>query len=318
MKLVPRFALSLLVALGLALGIAAPVMAQSSGAVFTPLTPRNLLDNPRSDIYQRGTAPVLVSSSILPTYHDDRWAEFTASASQNISMTNLTTGLPTGQGFANAEQFGRSSGSNTTTICRAQEIQTSDVIALQGQAVTFSAWLQAGAGLNVAASNSISALISAGTGTDQGLVTLSSVAVTPNSWTGAANPLNQTQVITTTWTRYAFGPVTVPATATELAVQICYTPAGSFQTGETINVVGEQLEQSPAMTAFEQRPIQWELDRVQRYFQCPVQENGPHGTATALMFGDGPNTSTTAANIWVPFIEQMRVAPSAAVSTLGS
>lgn len=298
MKLVTRFLSSLLLA-GLLIG---PASAQLVG---TGLLPKNILDNPRFDIYQRGVAAATISSSATGKYHADRWAVFTGGSSQALTATNITSSLPTG--FLNAEQIKRTSGSNTQTINLAQLVAQSDMAALQGTAVSLSCWMQAGSGLAVgdATANTVSVGITTGTTADEGLATFIS------GWTGAATPLATTQAITTSWARYGFGPVTIASGANELAVSIGYTPTGSQQTNEFVNVTGCQLEQAPQVTAFENRPFQMELARVQRFFYQITEGSTitPRGVGhiTTAGAGDGNGKLQVAFQFPVP----MRIAPTA-------
>lgn len=294
MKLVTRLLSSLLLA-GLLIG---PASAQLIGVGTLP---KNLLDNPRFDIYQRTVTAATISSSATAKYHADRWAVFTGGSSQVLTATNITASLPTG--FLNAEQIKRTSGSNTQTINIVQEISQADMAALQGQAVSLSCWLQAGSGLAVGAAtaNTVSVGITTGTTADEGIATFIS------GWTGAATPLATTQLITTNWARYGFGPVTVASGANEIAVSIGYTPTGSQQTNEFVNITGCQLEQAPQVTAFENRPIQWETARVQRYAYAIAEKN----TLGAIQAGVGTALgTTTTCSVNITFPTTMRIAPT--------
>lgn len=303
---------SAIAAIALAL---APMAAEAQYQPFGPSFPKNLIDNPKFDIYQRLVTAVAISSSTTATYHADRWAGYTSSSSQVLTLTNITSALPPSNpngatpAFANAEQVGRTSGSNTTQVCLQQEIPTSDVTPYQGQAVSLSFWALAGAGLATgdATANTITATLGTGTGSDEGLSVLNGTAGTLNSFAGAANPLNTAQLISTTWTRYTFPAITIPATATEAAVQFCYTPTGTKATNEFFQVTGVQLEVAPQASAFEVRPTGYELGRVERY-AYDIQE----GTLTAgtVMIGSGEAPLTTTCLVPVIFPVTMRKAPT--------
>lgn len=294
MKLVSRFLLSLLLVVLL-------VGTASAQLVGTSTAPKNILQNPRFDIYQRGVTAVTISSSATAKYHADRWACFTGGSSQAQTCTNVTASPPAG--FLNMEQIKRTSGSNTQTINIVQEVAQADMAALQGQGVSLSCWLQAGAGLAVGAAtaNTVSVGITTGTTADEGIATFIS------GWTGAATPLATTQAITTTLTRYGFGPVTIAAGANELGVSIGYTPTGTQQTNEFVNITGCQLEQAPQVTAFENRPIEAETSFVQRYAYAIAERNSAGAVQTPLGSAQGTTTTCT---MFIPFPVQMRAAPT--------
>lgn len=221
---------------------------------FPSLTFKNLLHNPRMDIYPAGTSTVYTSSTLsgtltglntTPTYLAARWAVWSNAAGASVTVANTTSNLPTG--FSNAVTATRAAANtNTTQVCIGQEIKSSDVIALRGQNVALSAWVQAGGNFS-GASSQASFVIFTGTGTDQGLATMLS------GWTGAATPVSTAVTISTTWTRYAVTG-TIPSTATEATAAICWTPVGTAGAADAISVTGVQLEVGTTATALENRP----------------------------------------------------------------
>ena len=265
---------------------------------------KNLLDNGRMDIYQRGTTAVTAVTT--PVYHADRWAGTSSSASASVSLTNITANLPTG--FVNAEKFQRASANTITVpVCLIQEIPTSDITALQGQPVVLSAWVLAGGNLSSAGST-VNFELSTGTGTDQGLTLLTN----GNNWTGQAT-VTFSQAITTTWQRYSW-TTTLPATATEAAVQFCFTPVGTAGTDDSVTVTGVQLEQGTFSTNFEDRPLGIETAKVQRYF---YQLN--EGTASAVFaWCQVPSTNNETCMIPLPVpLRTTSVASTAITITTG-
>jgi len=291
-------------------------LVQSINAGVTPqsMAPfanfRNYLDNGEFNVTQRGTTAV-TGINATATYLWDRWAGYANNASQNITLTNVTSGLPTAP--INAAQVGRTSGSNTTQACLVQEIPTADVPALAGQPVTLSFYALAGAGLATAASNTLQVYLNAGTGTDQGLSTLiGSAPTTINSFTGASNPISTSQVISTSWARYTFTGQ-MPVGAMEAAVQICYTPSGATQSNEYFQVDEVQLEQGSTASAFENRPYAVELAKAQRYFWRITE---PAASVNVTL--QGAAASATQCNAVVKFPVTMRSAPTLTASTVTS
>ena len=277
------------------------------------VTQRNVLDNPAFNFYQRGTTAVTgIGSLTTVTYHADRWAGYALSASASETLTNITSSLPS-TSFTNAEEVQRASSNTITTpVCLAQEIQSQDLQPLAGQQVTLSAWMIAGGNFS-AANNIVTMGVATGQSPDQGLATF----VSPG-WGGAASS-TAAQAITSSWQRYA-QVLTVPASliapsGLEAAVTFCFTPTGTAGTNDWFQITGVQLEQGNSVSLFDQRQVAVELPRLQRYYSCPIQETS--GTALAF-FGVGIQQSTTAADIFVPLPQTMRVAPSFSSSAVGS
>lgn len=266
---------------------------------------RNLLDNGRFDLYQRGTTAV-TSVNTTATYHADRWAGYANTGGASVTLTNITATLPTG--FANAEQVQRANANaSVQPIFLVQEIPTSDVIAAQGQTVCLQAQLKAGANYS-AAGSVITAQVITGTGTDQGLSSLLSA-----SWTGQATTLNDSsQVLTTSFQRFAPSAwcFTMPSTATEAAVQFGFTPVGTAGANDWFQITGAQFEINSAQTPFENRQIGVETVKAQRYFWQLTEANTP---LPATCYVTGGNTQ--ACFIQNPVV--MRAAPTAGITAGG-
>lgn len=288
----------------------AGVTPQSSGA-FSNF--RNLLDNGAMQVAQRGTATVTggTTSGLTTTnYSADRW----------VVDTNVTSGTGTSQvitatpsppnGFTQALKVYRNSGALLQPVCLIQEIPTSDATALQGQSVVLSASIQALS--TAAAANTITEYVIYGTGSDEGLASsfTASPALTP-AWTGIASLTAATLTSTTTgWVRYVSAPVIVPAAATEVGIEICYTPnASNAGTTDGFAITGAQLEQSsgPA-SSYEFRPLGIETVKAQRYYwQFAETVSG-----TTVVPGICSAQSSTVATCNIPLKVTMRKAPTIA------
>lgn len=295
MRLTRHFTAAL-ASLALVAAFAVPALAQVVNTYQQP-TPVNLLDNGAFNVSQRGTATV---SSITTTakYLQDRWAVYAGTATS--SSIGNTTSVPAT--FLNGVQVQRTSGqTGVLPVCLVQEIPTSTVDAIAGQPVAFSAWLKAGG--NFSAANSLVTIkVSTGTGTDEGLATLIS------GWTGAAST-STTQAITTSWARYGW-TTTIPASATEAAVQICFTPVGTAGTADYFQATGIQLNRGTNVLPFEARPQNWELQRAQRFFYQITESASVVGVrATCAM------STTSIANCFIPFPQTMRAAPTMTYTT---
>lgn len=265
--------------------------------------PVNLLDNPLFNVAQRGTANVGTITTTAK-YLWDRWAAYSGT-STTTTLSNVTSSLPTGSGtpvFTNAAQIQRvAAQTGVVPVFLVQEIPTSDITPIAGQPVSLSFWALAGSNFS-AANSAMTVKITTGTGADEGLATLIT------GFTGASTAtLNTTQVLTTAWQRFSFTG-TLPATATEAAVQIGWTPVGTAGTNDYIQVAGVQLQRGTVPTNLESRPFGRELAAVQRYYwQFAETVSG-----TTVVPGICSAQSSTVATCNIPLHVAMRAAPTVA------
>lgn len=274
-------------------------------------TPRNYLDNGSLNIQQRGTGTVTCAAAAAITsaaYGPDRWgcsANVTSGAGRQAIVTTAAL-LPAG--FAAVDTVWRNSGSLGQPVCVHQEIPTLESTALAGKTVALSFYSTALAGLSADNQNQITASIYYGTGSDQGFGTMTaSPAITP-AWTNIAFSVNQqTVAISTTPTRYSVTG-TLPATATEVGVALCFTPTTSTSGGVTdgFAFVGAQLEIAPSPSAYEFHTVQADLAKAQRYFYS-ISEAAANVAAPT---GIGNYLTTTVCTTSIPFPVTMRVAPT--------
>jgi hypothetical protein len=279
---------------------------------------RNMLDNGEMLIQQRGTGTATcgqTSGLAANSYAADRWGcdvNVTSGAGQLTPVTGTPT-LPAG--FSQALKLVRNSGALTQPQCIWQEIRSAEVIQAQGQNVILSAYIAAQAGLSADNGNAATLVIITGTGTDQGMGALRSAvgmtaspAITP-VWTGLATLQTTSLTITTSYARYNGVAVFVPTTVTEMAVGICFTPtATGAGSTDGITVTGVQLEvaaaNATAPSAYEHRPVQQELTRVQR---TAVSIAEP---ASGVALFNGNATAATTCEFAVAFPQLMDVAPT--------
>ena len=274
---------------------------------------KNILANPRLDIYPAGTTEAYTSSTLTgtltglnttPTYLAARWAAWSNNSSASVTIANVTTGLPSG--FGNGVSLTRAvNNTQTAPICYGQEIRTADMTGLQGQQLTFSLWAAAGSGFSAASSNLTLQAVT-GTGTDQGLATYIS------GWTGAATPETSNQAISTTFGRYA-ATFTVPSNATEMLVEACWTPVGTAVSNDNVTLTGLQLEQGTRATSFEERSQVVENNN----FVLPYTQVYTDGAATRR-YGMCAVSSATSANCVLPLQVPMWKIPTTTVGTSAS
>jgi hypothetical protein len=221
---------------------------------------RNLLDNPKMEIAQRGTTYALTTATVFGSI--DRWA---ATMITTAAGTWNQVAAPAQSRFKYMGRLGRNSGSALTTqLGLGQAVETSRSLQCAGQTVVLSFYAYAGANYS-STGNLMNVLLRSGTGTDQ-----STAALFASTWTGLTQLLDTTQAITTTLTRYTF-TTTVPATATQIGVAFAFTPTGTAGADDNVYITGVQLEvvktgQTTA-SAFEFVDYSTELNRCKRFHQ---------------------------------------------------
>lgn len=249
-------------------------LIQQINTLVTPQTmaaytePRNLIDNGGMQVYQRGTGAATCGTTTIPSsaHSADRWGCNVNVGSGAGSLQVITTNLPTQPVFNAALLFYRTSGTLAQPQCVMQEIATTRVTPLQGRSVTLSFYLQ-GLALMLAETTTVNSYLFTGTGSDQGLQSFTaSPAITP-AWTGIAATQTTAHTITSSWARYT-ATYQVPATATEAAIALCWTPTTGGTAGATdgFRFTGVQLEQATAASSFEYRPYASDLAAAQRYY----------------------------------------------------
>lgn len=259
---------------------AAPPTILIPSATLAGLTysnPRNLLGNSSLLGTQvNGTNAVTGATTSAPTsaaLGADRWVIDTNVGSGTGKSQIVTSSPSPPTGFTQTMKVWRNSAALTQPVCAWQAIPSPQSTQLAGQQVAFSVYAAALAGLAADNGGVINLVIISGTGTDQGLGGVSwtaSPAITP-AWTGVATAVNTPINVTTTFARY-YTTATIPATATEVGVAICFTPTatGSGAT-DGFAFVGAQLERAPVPSLYEVRPRQTEIiDNLQ--FVYSIQE----------------------------------------------
>jgi hypothetical protein len=290
-------------------------LIQSINSQITPQSmapfsgPRNYLDNGSMQVQQRGTGTVTCAANAAITsaaYGADRWGCQANVGSAQGRMQVITASPAPPTDFTASMKLWRNSAALTQPVCAWQEVPTTQATELANQTVTVSAYVQALAGLSADNGNAFNLVIITGTGTDEGFGTpTASPAITP-AWTGIATPLNSAQTATTAWVRYQ-ASVTLASTVTEIGVGICFTPtATGAGATDGLAFTGVQLEQGAAASSYEFRPIATETARAQRYF-WRINE----AAAGVVQVGGGSaQGTTTTCTTYIPFLVQMRAAPT--------
>jgi hypothetical protein len=269
----------------------------STGLRYQSAYNGNAVINGGMDIWQRGTS----AAGSYPTYLADRWMNYRAVAGSTYSRQNTsdTTNLPFIQ---YCQRVLRDTGNTATNaLYISQSLENEQSRTFIGQAVTLSWYARAGANFSAASSNMNFELVT-GTGTNQNVIA---------GFTGQANASSGTKTLTTTWQRFST-TATISASATQLAVNLFYTPVGTAGAADYMEITGVQLELGSVATTFKRAggTIQGELAACQRYFQIIAEGN------SAYIF-NGNNWYAFDVRGVYTFPVQMRTAPTL-VGTTGT
>jgi hypothetical protein len=281
-----------------------------------------------TNLFQRGTTGSSVTTTV--TYGGpDRWAYWSgALTAMTVSRDSTAADLP-----PSAYQYGfkmaRTSGqTGVVQVCMAQEIESVNSYQLAGTTVELDFHATAGANFSAASSN-MTAYVVYGTGADEGMASLAKGLNGGGGgsagWTGQANATAAMIPITTTNARYA-AVATVPATATEVGVALCFTPVGTAGTNDYIAFSGIQLVRNNALaskvsatvgyacttincTGFDRRQQAQETDLQYRYYY-QITDNVANTVPITLCQA----TTTSAVVCPIQFPTPMRAAPTATAS----
>lgn len=284
-------------------------------------TPRNLLDNGQMQVQQRGTGTVTCGTTTIPSsaYSADRWGCNVNVSSGAGTLQVITSNLPALPlpSFNAGMVFYRTSGALAQPQCVMQEIPTTKIENAQGQPLVLSTYIQGLANM-LAETTTVNAYVFYGTGTNEGLQSFTaSPAITP-AFTGINSSLTTAWTITSAWARYSYA-FSLPSTATEAAVALCWTPTtgGTAGTTDGFRFTGVQLEVSSSglPSAFETLPYNYEIQVAQQYY---VQwADNKAATFVLPMTCTETTSGTTAACLW-SWPQTMFKAPTIAVATATS
>ena len=251
----------------------------------------NALYNSSFDIWQRGTT----FTGTSPFYGADRMIFARTAGAAGGTWTRQNSGLT---GFLYSVRAQRDSGNTSTNGFRvaAQSLETEDSIRFAGKIVTFSFYAKVGA--NYSGGSTITGIILSGTGTDQ--------QAYGGGFTGEATVVSTALTgVSTSWQRFSVTG-TVASNATEIAVNVAFTPTGTAGANDWVEVTGYQLEEGSVATPYSTMTgtIQGELAACQRYYYRST------GGSAYQFFGGGIASATTAVNILFNQLVFMRVAPT--------
>jgi hypothetical protein len=278
---------------------------------------RNFLGNGAFNMTQvNGTGTVTCATTSAATsaaLSADRWV-CDANVGSGAGRTAVVTSSPTPPtGFINEVKLFRTSGALTQPICMWQAVPTPQATQLQGQVVVLSANIAALAGLAADNGNLANLVIISGTGTDEGLAGswTASPAITP-AWTGITTVVN-TQINLTTSFQRLFTTATIPTTATEVGVAICFTPtaAGAGAT-DGVAITGVQLEVGSVPSFYEVRSKQSEIAENEQFVYTLADTAGPIPVGLCT-----ETAANTTAACWVQYPVPMYKTPVIAITNSG-
>lgn len=193
-----------------------------------------------TNLWQRGTTSASITTAAL--YTADRWAGLSGTGTA-FTVIKETAAADITNGYAASARVQRTaSQTGVLPVCLAQVLTSANSTRFQGGTAEFSFHALAGANFSPAGS-AITASIFYGTGTDQ-----SAATGLAGTWTGQANAASAAVTLTTSWDRYSVVGV-VPVTATQVGVQICYTPVGTAGANDWFEFTGAQLDINPGAVA---------------------------------------------------------------------
>lgn len=173
------------------------------------------------NLFQRGTS--LSGLSAGPAYGADGWVAWGGTG----FYQNDSTSPP--QGYLHSWTIGRTAGNaSLTPICLGQEVPSPQAVRFAGKLAEFRLWLETGANFS---GSGVQLLVVTGTGTDEG-----TSAMVAGTWTGFASS-SSTISPTPGWGAYST-LVNVPASVTELGVEVCWTPTGTALGADSLSVDG--------------------------------------------------------------------------------
>lgn len=263
----------------------------------------------------------------------NNWAYGSAADAVTLNRDSTAARLPQ-SGYQYGFQLQRTASQSTGgLICMGQEIESPNVYQFQGQTAELDFHVATGANFDA---STMSAYIVYGTGTNEAIgkmfYTISSTIGTSSGWAGGALAASPSITLSTASYGQRITVVgSVPATATELGVALCWTaPATSAGTTDSLTFAGIQLVRAPQLaslaststaytnlataTAFDRRPQALETLYQERYAYS-LSESGTGGVYQSPA---GIAQSTTTCAVSIPFPVTMYKAPTQSNATVSA
>jgi hypothetical protein len=278
------------------------------------------------DFNQNTMLPAAVSAATPSTAINGATHWWVYSSTNTVTATRQTGAADTipAAGLLASYRVSRPSTTTVTAICIGQTMDAAQFAPALGHTVVLSFWALQGSTFAASANSQMTAAIRYYTAADSATPFTNSATYALGTTTNLTNVAPTTAtVISSTWTRYSVSGVVPTATAAGTAVtgggvDFCYTPlaATTGASTEWFELAGVQLEVMQGTnivpSQFEHRPITVEQALQQRYMQ-----SGGLGTEIAAAFYQAGGCQASGnANFYIPMAAPLRVAPTAATSTL--
>lgn len=289
-----------------------------------------------TNLFQRGTTGASQTTTVAYG-GPDRWAYWSgASTAMTVSRDSTASDVP--GAFQYAFKMARTSGqTGVVQVCMAQEVASANSYQFQGTTAELDFHAYTGANFSAANAN-MTAYIVTGTGTDDGMQKLAfglnAGGGGSSGWTGQANATAAVVSLgaVSTAGRYA-AFATIPTTATEIAVALCFTPVGTAGTNDYIAFAGIQLVRNNAnavyastslgysatgvpLSSFERRPA-----AIEAYYQYTYYQQWADSLAATFLLPETcteTTSGTTAACLFNFPVTMRTTTPTVTVATAGS
>lgn len=280
-----------------------------------------------TNLFQRGTTSGSITTTA--TYTADRWIAWSGTGTAFTTIQD-TTAADIGVGFKAGLKVQRTAAqTGVIPVCVGQPLESVDSYKFRGQVAELDFHLTTQANFSPASGNVV-AWIVYGTGTDQSGATMAfginAGGGGGSAWTGQTNfsATVAAGVNSTAETRYTMY-ASIPVTATQVGIAICFTPVGTAGANDSVVISGVQLARNPAglpyvataaasssrpALAFDRRPTGLEAELQQRYLQVTTETNGG-------VFGSGEVTATNVERVVFPLLLQMRAVPTCTLTAGG-
>jgi hypothetical protein len=249
-----------------------------------PLSYRNILGrNGGFEVWQRGaggSASFGIAAG-APMYVADGWYIAVSNASHAVVQQSATVTNGSRHSMSVTRIFSETGVAQNTLEF---PLDTDEIALARGSIVTLSMSLAALANWSPAGGNIVVSLF-IGTGNP--------ARRTSGAYTGETVPINVSQPITGSLTRYSFTSASVIPIATKQAsVTVQWTPVGTALANDGFIIDDVQLEIGSVATPFERRPFEQELAACQRYYN----KTFPYAIAPANSTGNYAGLATQIAN----------------------
>jgi hypothetical protein len=202
------------------------------------------------NLWQRGTTGPSTTTTYL--YNADAWFGWSGTSTAfTVSRDSTAAALPTGSTYDFKMQR-TASQTGVVQTCQSQIVRSLQSTYLAGHTVEFDFNVYTGANFSA---TSINAYITYGTGTDDGAQKLAyglnAGGGGSSGWTGQTNATAGLLSGLTTSTSYRVAAVaSLPTTATEVAVSVCFTPVGTAGTTDALYLSNLELRKADYLANF--------------------------------------------------------------------